>query len=87
MTQAQQRAEQGLADPNTFRNRFRRQPGEPVQATATPEATATQPAPTPRPSATPQGSATHSLPVIVTPQRNSTDRVSRLPAHRGQGFR
>jgi uncharacterized membrane protein YgcG len=70
MIQAQKCAEQGLADPNTFRNRFRHQLGEPVQATVTPEATATQPAPTPRPSATPHASATHSVPVTVTPQQN-----------------
>lgn len=76
VAQARQQAESGLADPNAFRARYRRQQSMPAQPT--PEATATPrpPAPTALAQPTATWGATSTLrpsdmpPVTVTPQRS-----------------
>jgi len=75
VAQARQQAELGLADPNAFRNRYRRQS---APAQSTPEETATPQPPTPTTSAQPTATlgATvtpwppHTPQASVTPQRN-----------------
>jgi uncharacterized membrane protein YgcG len=70
MAQARQQAEAGLADPNTFRSRYRRGQSAPAQPTAAPQATTTQQQPTLQPTVpatTTQPPAT--LQASVTPQR------------------
>ena len=80
MAQARRQAEAGLADPNAFRNQYRRGQGAPIQPTRpsepsvtrpshTPEATATAMA-TPQPEWTRTPQPTGTREVSVTPQRN-----------------
>ncbi len=83
MAQARRQAEAGLADPNAFRNQYRRGQGAPIQPTRPSEPRVTRSSPTPDATAT--ATATSQLEWTRTPQPTGTREASVTPQRNQAG--